>query len=170
MSYLTNPYMVSPLIVSPHCYSEANTSKGFNANRSRSAMKITSSHILADKDISSVSIYTEKDVAGSSGTCYVRIYNNANSLVGTIGSYDISTLDVYVDPNTPDFEAIFSGSTITMPVAGGYLSLDGVSGQQVYALNDSGTEDNAVLSFYNPNTSSWSDQTGEGLRYCATFT
>jgi hypothetical protein len=166
-NFVINPYIVSSSL-SPHCFEDSNTSKGFNSTRSRAAMKVTSSHVLAGTDISQVTFYTDKE-SGGTGTCYARIYNNDKSLVGTIGSVDISTLDV-TGGGTPNNPVVFSGTTVSMSSEGGYLSLDGVDGQQIYAMDDSGTEANAVLTFYDPTSTNWTDQTGEGLRYCATFT
>jgi len=151
-------------VESPHCQSEANTGRGFSAARTRAAQKVDSSHVLAGKDITKVIFTAEKEGDFSSGTLYARIYNNSNSLVGTIGSVNGTSLTTY-STNPPLTAVPFEGATITMPSAGGYLSLD--SPPKVIFAEWDGTEPNGFLSLYQ--SDAWNDETDESLQYCASY-
>jgi len=152
-------------IASDHAQSTADTGRTSSSTRTRASQKIDSSHAIAGMAISNVTFTMEKTGSFSSGTCYARIYNTSNVLVGTIGSVDGATLTTYsTDPPTTDVK--FSGTTVTMPSGGGYLSVD-LPAEITFAEWNS-TESNGYLSLYQ--SGSWVNFTSEALKYVVNLT
>ena len=162
-NFVINPYSLAAA-TQEYCQSVSTTSQGFNTGRIGVGTRIDSGHVLAGKEISSVTLNL---TGGSSGdtTIQIRIYNN-----------DASSHVVFATSNTDNIASgfanyTFSGST-TLDASGGYIGIfieDDTSVACAYSASTN--EDDAVLAYFGSNYSdTWENQgTNDSLRYCADY-
>jgi len=162
-NFIINPYSLAAA-TQEYCQSVSTTSQGFNTGRIGVGTRIDSGHVLAGKEISSVTLNLTGNNSGDKDI-KIRIYNN-----------DASSYVVFATSNTDNIASgfanyTFSGST-TLDASGGYIGIfieDDTSVACAYSASTN--ESNAVLAYFGSNYSdTWENQgTNDSLRYCADY-
>ena len=152
--------------IKEYCQSVKTTSQGFNAGRIGIGTRIDSGHVLAGKEISSLTLNLTSSTGGTGDKdIKIRIYNN-----------DASSYVVFATSNTDNIASgfadyTFSGST-TLDASGGYIGIfieDDTSVACSYSASTN--EDDAILSYFGSSYSdTWENQaTNDSLKYCAEY-